>query len=46
MAKFISPARFQGGNEIASNSLVIAYGDLVSKSSGFLVKAGTTGEIE
>lgn len=42
-----TPARTIGAAEVASNSLAVAYGDLVTvNSSGFVVKAGTTGRIE
>ena len=47
MARLIKVGRSNGGRVgIASNSLVLADGDLLAKSGGFVIKAGATGKIE
>lgn len=47
MARLIKVGRSNGGRVgIASNSLVLADGDLLTKSGGFVIKAGATGKIE
>lgn len=46
MAKLINPVYFIGGQEIASNSLDVSYGDLVTITDGFLVKSVATGKVD
>lgn len=47
MATIQTPGRTIGAADIASNSLSVVYGDLVTvNTSGFVTKAGTTGRIE
>lgn len=46
MAKLINPVYFIGGQEIASNSLDVAYGDLVTVTNGFLTKSVATDKID
>lgn len=45
MAKIYSPWRTTGGNGIASNSLAVVVGDLISITDGFAVKAVATGRV-